>query len=185
GIVLRLTEGDKIQVEDALGKKLIELPAGLVPGAEELRKGKKVGEVLSRLQLDPYENSLRHVGTHLLLTELSTKAVWEALTAGRAFVAFDWLADATGFDFAAFLAKRRQEMGSKVDFAEGLRLEAKAPLPAHWKVVRDGKVVQETAGRALEYAVKEPGNYRVEAWLRAGEEDKIWILSNPVYVRRW
>jgi hypothetical protein len=48
----------------------------------------------------------------LLLTELSEKAVREALTAGRAFVGFEWLADSTGFDFAAVSDSKRHEMGS-------------------------------------------------------------------------
>lgn len=184
GIVLRLAEGDKVAIEDALGKKLLELPVGLVPGAEALRRGKHQGDLLARLQLDPYENSLRHVGTHLLLTELSTTAVWDALAAGRAFVAFDWLADATGFDFAAHAGESRQEMGSKVEFTEGLTLQSQAPLPARWRLVRDGAVIHEATGRSLKYTVTEPGNYRVEAWLHVAGEDRTWILSNPLYIMK-
>ena len=33
-------------------------------------------------------------------------------------------------------------------------------------------------------AVSEPGNYRVEAWLNVAGEDRIWILSNPLYIRQ-
>lgn len=183
GLVMRLIEGDKIRFEDALGKKLLDLGAALVPGAEALRAGKKEGDILYKVQMDPYENSLRHVGTHLLLKELSTAAVWEALEAGRAFVAFDWLADATGFDFAAHSAGKRHEMGSRITLNKGLRLEARAPLPARWKLLRNGKLLTETTGRTLTADVKEPGNYRVEAWLRVDNEDKVWILSNPIYLR--
>ena len=183
GLVLKLAEADKVLVEDALGKKLVELPAALLPGVEPLRKGKQAGDVLTRLLLDPYENSLRHVGTHLLLRELSVKAVWEALEAGRAFVAFDWLADATGFDYAATAGKKRFEMGRRLHFEDGLRLQARAPLPVRWRLVRDGKVIAESSGRELDHAVAEPGNYRVEAWLRVAGEDVAWVLTNPVYVR--
>ena len=42
-----------------------------------------------KLQLDPYEQSLRHVGTHVLATELSRDAIQEGLVKGRAFVAFE------------------------------------------------------------------------------------------------
>lgn len=183
GLVVRLAEGDKARFEDALGKKLFETDAGTFPALQPLRKGKKPGDVLWQLRLDPYEDSLRHVGTHLLLTELSPKAVWEALEAGRAFVAFDWLADATGFDFAVRSPSGRHEMGSRPRFRDGLRVSARAPLPGRWKLLRDGKVVTETTGRTLDVPVAESGNYRVEVWLRAGGEEKIWILSNPVYVR--
>ena len=41
-----------------------------------------------------------------------------------------------------------------------------------------------TAPAALStLAVTEPGNYRVEVWLKVAGEDMIWILSNPFYVR--
>src|SRR5581483_8030572 len=100
GLVV-LVGDDRARLEDALGKKLLEVDLRVLPVLRPLREGKKVGDVLLQSRLDPYECSLRHVGTHLLLSELSEKAVWDALEAGRAFVAFDWLADATGFDFAA------------------------------------------------------------------------------------
>jgi len=122
------------------------------------------------------------VGTHLLLPELSEPAVRDALRAGRAFVAFDWLADAAGFDFAAVTASSRFEMGSRVPFDAGLKLRAHAPLVARWKLLRNGRTVRESEGRTLEAPVTEGGNYRVEAWLRPAGEDHLWILSNPVYV---
>ena len=59
----------------------------------------------------------------------------------------------------------------------------RAPLPVRWRLVRDGKVVSEAAGRTLDEPVTGPGNYRVEAWLTVAGEPTIWILSNPVYVR--
>src|SRR5262249_9115622 len=122
GLVVRLLEGNRARLEDALGKKVIDLDVASVPALQELAKDKQAGDTLFRLQLDPYENSLRHVGTHLLLTELSEKAVWEALNAGRAFVAFDWLADATGFDFAAVSEGRRAEMGSRLSLENSVTL---------------------------------------------------------------
>jgi hypothetical protein len=183
GLVIRLAEGDKARLEDALGKKLFDLEAGALPALQPLRKDKKPGDVLWQLALDPYENSLRHVGTHLLLTDLSTRAVWEALEAGRAFVAFDWLADATGFDFAVRSASERHEMGSQPRFQDGMRVRGQAPLPGRWKLVRNGKVVMEASGRTLDVPIAEPGTYRAEVWLKIGGEEKIWILSNPVYVR--
>jgi hypothetical protein len=183
GLVVRLLEGNKARVQDALGEKLFEVDASLIPVLAPLSKGKRAGDVLFQIRLDPYEQSLRHVGTHLLLTELSEKAVWEALEAGRAFVSFDWMADATGFEFAAVSATERFEMGSRVRFVDGLHLRACAPLPVRWKILRNGKAVAEATGRTLELPVGEPGNYRVEAWLKVAGEEMIWILSNPIYVQ--
>ncbi|HEV3263772.1 MAG TPA: PHP domain-containing protein [Gemmataceae bacterium] len=183
GLLIRLLDKDQVRLEDALGKKLFQLDAGLLPALGPLRKGKKPGDVLFRLCLDPYENSLRHVGTHLFLRELSDKAVWEALEAGRAYVAFDWLADASGFDFAARSGSHRFEMGSRLRLDEGLMLHGRAPLPGHWKLVRNGKTVAESTGRQFNFSVAKPGNYRVEVWLKIAGEDMIWILSNPLYIR--
>ena len=182
GLIVRWAAGDKARIEDALGKLLIELDLAIVPGSDGLRKGKQVGDELFRLLLDPYENSLRHVGTHLLLSELSEKAVREALEAGRAFVAFDWLADATGFDFAAVADTQRYEMGSQLAMTRLLTLRGQSPLPVHWRLIRNGKVVEESVGRTLSHSVVEPGNYRTEAWLDIAGERMLWILSNPLYI---
>jgi hypothetical protein len=183
GLVIRLLEDGKARVEDPLGEKLAEIKIATVPKLQAASKDKKSGDVLFKIVLDPYEKSLRHVGTHLLMTELSKSAAWEALEAGRAFVAFDWLADSTGFDFAATSPAHRYEMGSRVPFSKDLTLRARAPLPVKWRVVRNGNVIANGNGRSIEHAVAEPGNYRVEAWLNVAGEEMIWILSNPVYVR--
>jgi hypothetical protein len=183
GVAIRLVEADKLRLEDALGERIFEVDASLVSGKDAARKGKKPGDILFQVQLDAYEYSLRHVGTHLLVREVSEKGVWDALESGRAFVAFDWMGDATGFDFAALSDSRKFEMGSRPHWKNGMRLKGAAPLPGRWKLFRDGKVVAESPGRAFDYVVKEPGNYRVEVWLRIADDDLIWILSNPVYVR--
>jgi hypothetical protein len=183
GLAIRLLEGNNAQFEDGLGKKLFEIDAGGNAALGPLAKDKKAGDVLFELRLDRYEHSLRHVGTHLLMKELTREAVWQALEAGRAFVAFDWLADATGFDFAAVSANDRSEMGSRLPFKEDLRLRARAPLTAEWKLIRNGKIVSESTGQMLDAAVAEPGNYRVEVWLTVAGEKMIWILSNPIYIR--
>jgi hypothetical protein len=184
GLVVRLIEETKVRFEDALGKSLFELDVGAIPLMQPLLKDKKNGDVVFQLQLDPYENSLRHVGTHLLLKEQSEKAVWEALEAGRAFVAFDWLADSTGFDFVAISNAHRYEMGSRPLLVKDLKLQGQAPLPGKWRLLRDGQVIFEGSDRKLDIAVSEPGHYRVEVWLKIAGEDMIWILSNPIYVRK-
>jgi len=183
GLVVRLIEGGKARFEDALGTSLFELDTATIPFLRPLIADKRPGDVVFQIRLDPYENSLRHVGTHLLMPELTEKSVWNALESGRAFVAFDWLADSTGFDFAALSGNHRLEMGSKCVLAKDLKLQGQAPLSGKWKLIRDGRVILETSCRKLETAVSEPGNYRVEVWLTIAGEDMIWILSNPIYVR--
>jgi hypothetical protein len=184
GLMIRLAEGNKARFEDALGKRLLELDGGLLPAFAAMRKDKRVGDTLFQIQLDPYENSLRHVGTHLLMKKLSEKAVWEALQAGRAFVAFDWLADSRGFDLAVGSAGGRHEMGEVFNFEKGLSIHGQSPLPGKWKLLRNGKVISESSGRTLDLPIAEPGNYRAEVWLQVAGEEMIWILSNPFYIRK-
>jgi hypothetical protein len=117
------------------------------------------------------------------LTELNEQAVSEALEAGRAFVAFDWLADSTGFNFIAISGEHRYEIGSRLKITKDLKVQGQAPLPGKWKLLRDGQVVFEGLGRNLEVAITEPGNYRIEVWLTIAGEEMIWILSNPIYVK--
>jgi hypothetical protein len=49
--------------------------------------------------------------------------------------------------------------------------------------MRDGKVVLERDGYEIDYPVEGPGVYRVEVWLKVADEDRPWILTNPIYVR--
>lgn len=212
GIVVRLIEPTVARIEDALGEKLLEINAAANPAFLPLLKGKKVGDVLFEMRLDRYEHSLRHVSTHLLMKELTKEAVWEALEAGRAYVAFDWIADPTGFDFAVVSDAARHEMGSQVKTADGLRLRGQSPIAVEWKVMRNGKPLaisanpespaakapdskpsaakstsakpagSESSGKTFDVAVTGPGNYRAEAWLRVGGKKVVWVLSNPIYV---
>ena len=182
GLTVRLAEGGKARIEDGSGEKLIEVDAAEIAAVAPVPRDAKAGTVLYQLRLDPYENSLRYVGTHLLMSELSQPAVWEALEHGRAFVAFDWIADATGFDFAAVTASIRHEMGSRVTLVPDLRLVGRSPLPARWKLIKSGKLHAESTGTALDVRVIEPGIYRVELSLDIAGEERTWILSNPLYV---
>ena len=75
-------------------------------------------------------------------------------------------------------------MGSQLPWSRGLTLQGQAPLPVHWRLLRQGKVVDESLGRSLRFAVAEPGNYRAEAWLDVAGERMLWILSNPLYIAK-
>ena len=182
GLTIRLAEGNKARIEDALGEKLLELDAKALAALMPEAKDAKVGSVMFQMRLDPYENSLRHVGTHLLMPELTSESVWQALEQGRAFVAFDWIADASGFDVALETTGKRHEMGSRVPLADDLRLVGHAPLPARWKSVKNGALLSETTGATFDARIDQPGRYRVELWLDVAGEQQIWILSNPFYV---
>ena len=140
------------------------------------------GRELLRVDLDPYPRSLRYVNTHLLAQDNSEAALLGALREGRAFVAFDLLADTRGFVFFADADGRRATMGEEVAFTPGLRLKGEAPLSARWTVLRDGEVVATLEGRSLDWPVPGAGNYRVELAIKPGAEWLDWIYANPVRI---
>jgi hypothetical protein len=179
----RLTDGGKVLLEDALGKKLAELDPEKVTPLKLLISGKKPGELILDLDLDPYPRSFRHVSTHLLLKEVNEQSVWDALTASRAYVAFDWIADPTGFVYRADLGEKTWPIGSQVPAAEGLRLRAEAPLEGRFKLIRDGEVILTADGSSIDHPADQGGVYRVEVWLTLAGEERPWILTNPIYVR--
>jgi len=66
-----------------------------------------------------------------------------------------------------------------------LKLAAKLPLPAFVRLLRDGKEVAKSEDTTeFEFPVKEPGAYRLEAWLKLDEEFRPWLFANPIYVAR-
>ena len=72
-------------------------------------------------------------------------------------------------------------MGDEVHLAPGLTLKTELPAPADRIAMYQNGVEVTSADNAstLEFAPKSPGAYRIEAY-RSG---KLWIMSNPVYVR--
>ncbi len=178
-----ITEDGKVQVEDGLGAKVALIDPEKVAPLKLLTNGRKEGDLIFDLDLDPYARSFRHVSTHLLMPEIDEENVWQAIDAGRAYVAFDWIADPTGFVFQAQAGDKTWPIGSEVAQEPGLRLRSEAPLDGRFKLVRNGEVVVDQRGPTLDVGVDQPGVYRVEVWQSLAGEDRPWILTNPIYVR--
>jgi hypothetical protein len=156
----KILDSGELLVEDALGKTIAKLDPQKLPPLKLLTAGKKPGDLLLDLDLDPYVRSFRHVSTHLLLTEVSEASVRQALVDGRAYVAFDWIADPTGFVYRAERDAENWPIGSEISFAEDLHLRAEAPLEARFKLLRDGAVVLDESGPAIDFKVDKPPGRR-------------------------
>ncbi len=167
-------------------EKMRRITAETRPGIKELTRGRKAGEILARLDFDPYYRSFRNSSTHVLTAKLDEPSIRSALKAGHAYVAHDWMCDATGFRFEAASEEgaREASMGDEVQRSAGLKLTARLPLPAYIRLLRHGEEIARFEDKAeLEYAVTEPGAYRLEAWLKLDGEWRPWIFANPIYVR--
>ena len=126
-----LNDDGLVKIEDAIGTQVALVDPEKTAIVKGLIKGKRPGDLVLEMDLDPYERSFRHVSTHLLMNELTEPAVVDALKSGRAYVAFDWLADPTGFVFEAVNGEQHWPVGSEPRMTEGLRLRGAAPLRLH------------------------------------------------------
>lgn len=156
------------------------------PGLRELLRGHHPGDIVARVDIDPYERSFWNTSTHVLAPKLDEPTLRLALKAGHAFVAFDWMCEATGFRFEAIGANDTLAgiMGDELKLTTGLRLRAQFPLACQTRLLRNGIQMAQTAGQdRAEFPLQETGVYRLEAWLTVDGEPRLWILSNPLYVR--
>lgn len=135
---------------------------------------------LFHVQLDPYERSARFVNTHILARELSEPAILDSLRVGRVFIGFDMIADSSGFRWLARDESGTAVMGETLALSEATRLVALSPLPCRFTVVKDGSIVHQQEGRALEWTPSRPGKYRVEAELNIRNKWVPWVYANPI-----
>jgi hypothetical protein len=182
GFLVTAAGEDAVEIRELVdGNQPRRVTASQSPRVAELRRGKRGGEIIARLDFDPYERSLQYVTTHILAPELSEAMVRDALRRGRAYVGHDWLCDPTGF---AFIAARSGAtvavMGDETGFSPGLTLRVAAPAPGIIRIFRDGQIVKEERAESLDYEASSPGVYRAEVWLAVGGEERPWIYANPI-----
>jgi hypothetical protein len=162
------------------------------PGIRALTEEHRPGDILARLDFDPYYRSFQNVSTHIFASELSEGVIRSALRDGHAYVSHDWMCDPSGF-FCELITgapsgadpepRVRVMMGDQAKFASGQKVMARFPVSCQIRLLNEGKVVVEKSGDSLEFAIHTPGVYRVEGWLDVGGERRPWIYSNPIYVR--
>lgn len=179
---VRAVAADTIEIS-IIGDPPRRVTTRQTPAIAPMLEGRQPGDLITRVDLDPYESSLQFVTTHLLLPALNEVAVRTALRRGHAYVAHDWLGDPTGFAFIATRnGKRVAIMGDRVTRIKDLTLELEAPLPGTIRILHYGEVVHQTTGRSAELRPTEPGVYRAEIWLPVDGELRPWIYSNPIRV---
>ena len=119
--------------------------------------------------------------THLIARERNTAPILEALRLGHSYVSFDYLGYVGAFAFFAHAGDTIAMMGDEIHLAPGLTLKTVIPAPAdRIAMLQNGaEVTSANNATTLDFTPKSPGAYRIEAY-RSG---KLWILSNPIYVR--
>ncbi len=141
------------------------------------------------VEVFPYKVMFKSVHTHVLLDEPVRRGdadafeadkwrIYEALRAGRCFVANSYQADPRGFAFHATSADETLQQGDFAVFpGKGkIALHVELPQKARLRFVCNGEHFKETNARESTLSVPHAGAWRVEAWL----EDKGWIFSNHI-----
>src|SRR5437879_3136957 len=165
-LVMKMVDEETVLLGTIVDKDegMRKITAGSRPGIKELTKGHKPGDVIVRVDLDPYERSFWDSSTHVLAPKLNEPALRTALKAGHAYVAFDWMCEATGFRFQALGAddKLIGIIGDEVKYSDGLKLTAQFPVACQTRLLRDGVQMAGSSGMdRAEFPVKEPGVYRL------------------------
>ncbi len=137
----------------------------------------------------PYEQLFRSLTTHVLLPAnwshvfaSDAQMFYDALAAGRAFVAYDGLAPARGFEFAAHHDNVEYTLGDEFVARGRVRFSVQAPAKARIRLLLNGHSVHSVYGTRLEYVSRSPGVYRVEAYRRYAARWRAWVLTNGIRV---
>ena len=179
------TEADTIRVEDTSPKTLqvYHLNRFTRPLARWFLGPLETNRNLFHVQMDPYERSARYVNTHVLARELSEPMILDSLRASRVFIAFDMIADSSGFRWFATDKSASAVMGEAQAFSRETILHALSPVPCRFTVVRDGSTIHRQEGRVLDWSPPGPAKYRVEAELKVGETWVPWVYTNPIQLQ--
>jgi hypothetical protein len=142
-------------------------------------------------EIFPYKVLFKSIRTHVLLEnelhigsrahfEKDKQQIYNALRAGRCFIANSYHGDAKGFRFFAETNGKVVPMGEYLDLLPSRKvlLRALVPIEASIRLLCNGKLVSEEKGMEAVWDVVERGAYRVEAYL----EGKAWIFSNHIRV---
>lgn len=130
--------------------------------------------------IDGYEAMFKVVQTHALARDLSKQAIFDAFHQGHVYVAFDLVEPVRDFLFMAETRKKTVIMGDEINDSEDLQIRVFLPAEADIRILKDGKFWKTVRGDSWSGKGAGPGVYRVEVYF----DDKPWIFSNPIYVRK-
>lgn len=145
-----------------------------------------------KIHLYPYLHHFMSIRTHILspkpLTGLFSEdrnMIVNSLRQGHCFVGYDLPAATDGFKFSVDNDDGQFIMGDQVEVKRGLTFQIRLPQRAVCRLIKDGTAIKEWQDREVcTYITKEPGVYRVEAFIPFKNKLRGWIFSNPIYAWR-
>ncbi|GAA0878994.1 hypothetical protein GCM10009119_19620 [Algoriphagus jejuensis] len=140
-----------------------------------------------KMELDTYFHSFNFVNNTVFASEFSSRKIKEGIEKGNAFVAFEGLAKAEGFQYFALNEKSELAgiLGDSLAVQVANQLKVLSPFPARYRLIHDGELLLETRESSYEFDFSpenQKGNYRIEADLWLNDEWVNWIFTNPIYL---
>ena len=141
-----------------------------------------------KMEFDTYFHSFNFVNTHIFGDTLSSRALKNELVKGHAYISFESLAEANGFQFysTGISGNLNAIVGDSVLAKDTKALHAISPYPVTFELFRNGKMIDKKEN-SYEYRFitkSNSGNYRIAARLKLGNELIPWVYTNPIYVYR-
>lgn len=176
GVEVRDFADEVVWTDDGLKAKMLLAAFGQTEKPEQRK-------VLTTIQLDPYDVSMRHVGTFLQIDEINEQSVRGALRDGRIILGFELIAPLPSVGFWV----EHQEspvgtVGDEIVFKKGMKLRVDLPAAAQIRVVRNGQTFASAEGDSLVLEIEEPGVYRMEALQVLAGQRYPWVITNPIYL---
>ncbi|OGX06364.1 MAG: hypothetical protein A3G87_01835 [Omnitrophica bacterium RIFCSPLOWO2_12_FULL_50_11] len=128
--------------------------------------------------LENYLLYFQAVTMYVRAEHLNEDSVIDSLARGQSFIAHESRGVAQSFSFLAQREGKSYGPGSTVSSQAAIVFTVAVPLDADIRLMRDGAVIKQTRGVALNYSSPEKGVWRVEVY----RKNQLWIASNPIYV---
>lgn len=137
-------------------------------------------------EVDPYFISFNHVANHIFSDSLTNYGIKNNLVSGHAFISFQSLAKADGFQYFTLDSSNKVNaiMGDSVSVKSVQKIKAVSPFPVKFQLVKDGKIIDKV-DNVYEYEFKlnnQRGNYRIVAKLLFDDSWISWVFTNPIYI---
>jgi len=139
-----------------------------------------------KMELDTYFHSFNFVNTHVFGDTLSSRSLKNEVVKGHAYVSFESLAEADGFQFYSTNSSGSLTgiVGDSVNLRQASALHAVSPFPVRFELFRSGKLIDfKENSYDYQFSLKnKPGNYRIVARLKLRGELLPWVYTNPIYI---
>ena len=153
-LLMKMVDPETVQIGTNVDRddQMRKFTATLRPGIRAMTQGHRPGDILARLDFDPYYRSFQNVSTHVFAPELTEDAIRAALRDGHAYVSHDWMCDPSGFFFELVAAgdpdqwRDAENHGRRDEVCSGHKLVARFPVSCHIRLLNGGNVVSEKSG---------------------------------------